>query len=59
MAIHAIAQWSRQMFGGLFRLPRPVWSVGGMTLLGQGSFWEVTSETQHWVTWSNDYRRIF
>ena len=34
------------LFGGLFRLPSHVWSVGGMTLLGPGSFWGVASRTQ-------------
>ena len=41
------------VFRGLFRLPSHVWSVGGMTLLGLGSFWGVAFETQHWATWSN------
>ena len=36
-----------------------MWSVGGMTLLGPGSFWGVASEIQHWATWSNGYWRIF
>ena len=30
-----------------------------MTLLDPGSFWGVASGTQHWATWSNDYRYIF
>ena len=47
------------MFGGLFRLPSHVWSVGGMTILGLGSFWGVASRTQHWAMWSNGYQRIF
>ena len=34
------------LFEGLFRLPDHVWSVGGMTLLGPGSFWGVASRTQ-------------
>ena len=59
MAIHATPQWSRQMFEGLLRMPSHVWSVGGIILLGSGSFWGVASETQHWATWSNSYRRIF
>ena len=50
---------SKVVFGGLFRLPSHVWSVGGMTLLDPGSFWKVASGTQHWITWSNGYRRIF
>ena len=44
---------------GPFRLPSHVWFVGGMTLLGPGSFWGVASGTQHWATWSNGYWRIF
>ena len=47
------------LFGGLIRLPNYVWSVGGITLLGSGSFWGVASGTRHWATWSNDYRCIF
>ena len=49
----------KPLFGGLFQLPSHVWSVGGMTLLGRGFFWGVTSGTQHWATWSNGYRRTF
>ena len=59
MAIPATPQWSRQMFGGLFRMPNHMWSVGGITLLGPGSFWGVVFRTQHWATWSNGYRRTF
>ena len=59
MAIHATPQRSRQMFEGLFQMSSHVWSVGGMTLLGLGSFWGVAFETQHWATWSNGYWRIF
>ena len=59
MAIHATPQWSRQMFGGLFRMPSHVCSVGRIILLGPGSFWGVTSEAQHWAMWSNGYQHIF
>ena len=48
-----------QLFGDLFQLPNHVWSVGGMTLLGPGSFWGVASGTQYWVTWSNGYWHTF
>ena len=47
------------LFGGLFLMPSHVWSVGGIILLGPGSFWGVASGTQHWATWSNGYWRIF
>ena len=33
------------LFGGLIRLPNYVWSIGGITLLGLGSFWGVASGT--------------
>ena len=59
MAIPATPQWSRQMFGGLFRMPNHMWSVGGITLLGPSSFWGVAFGTQHWATWSNGYRHTF
>ena len=51
--------YKRLLFRSFFRLPSHVLSVGGMTLLGPGSFWGVASGTQHWATWSNDYRYIF
>ena len=47
------------LLGGLFRMLSHVWFVGGIILLGSGSFLGVTSGTQHWATWSNSYRCIF
>ena len=50
---------SSLLFGGLFRLPSHMWSIGGMTLLGLGFVRGVAFGTQHWATWLNGYGHIF
>ena len=47
------------LFKGFFSVLGHMSSAGGVTLLGLSCVWGVASKTQHWVTWSNGYRRNF